>query len=104
MSTFIAMMSYELSKDTEADARKMLRAELVGRRWDDKCKGLPMPAGTVWMRRGAPPGYGVDRLYEDCDTELKEAVAAVQARGLRIALVRGFAFVSGAGTCGLLPR
>jgi len=101
MSTFVATLTYELSADTEADARKLLKAELAARRWEDRQDGQKLPAGTVWMRRGAPAGRTVDHLFDDATQELRDAVAAVAARGPRIALMRAWLHVSGAGTYGL---
>ena len=103
MSTFIATLSYELTPATAPDARKLLRAELVGRRWQDRCEGALMPAGTVWIRRSAEPEHTTDDVHEACGRDLFAAVAAVAATGRSIALVRAFVQVSGAGTYGLVP-
>jgi len=103
MATFIATMSYELSADTAPDARKLLRAELVGRRWQDRREGALMPANTVWIRRSAEPEHTTDDVHEACARDLVAAVAAVAATGRAITLLRGWVQVSGAGTYGLVP-
>ena len=46
---FMVTMVYELHPQTEADAAKLLRAELVGRRWQDRYDGEKMPANTLWI-------------------------------------------------------
>ena len=101
MTTFIATMSYELSADTAPDARKLLRAELVGRRWQDRCEGALMPANTVWIRRSAAPEHTTDDVHEACGRDLVAAAAAVAATGRSITLLRSWVQVSGAGTYGL---
>ncbi|MFO0760185.1 MAG: hypothetical protein U0359_27135 [Byssovorax sp.] len=103
MTVFIATMSYELSPDTPRDAQRLLVAELVGRRWQDKSIGAKMPAGTVWARKSAEPGHTTDDVHEACGRDLFAAVAAVAATGRPIRLVRAWVQVSGAGTYGLLP-
>jgi hypothetical protein len=100
---FIATLSYELTGATDPDARKLLRAELVGRRWQDRFEGAPMPATTVWMRRVAPPEHTTDDVQAACAEDLRSAVAAVAATGRKIGLLRAFVQVSGAGTYGLVP-
>lgn len=97
---FIATLSYELAADTAPEARKLLRAELVGRRWFDLFEGKRMPEGTVWARKTAEPGETVDTLKAASERELRAAVAAVAAKGRAIRLVRGWVQVSGAGTFG----
>src|SRR4051812_35012503 len=54
MRQFIATMSYELHNSTLPDARKLLRAELVGRRWQDRVRGA-CPGGPA---HGPPRGGG----------------------------------------------
>ena len=102
MATFIATMSYELHPSTLPDARKLLRAELVGRRWQDRCKEMPMPAGTVWIKRSTPQEHTTDDVHDACAQDLHAAVAAVAQTGRPIRLVRAFIQVSGAGTYGLV--
>lgn len=96
-------MSYELSPATSDDARKLLRAELVGRRWQDRCKGTPLPSNTLWIRRSAGPDDTTDTLHTLCARELVDAMEAVSRRGLPIAVQRAWIFVSGAGTYGPAP-
>ena len=36
---FVATLTYELDPSTAPDARKLLRAELCGRRWQDRHEG-----------------------------------------------------------------
>jgi hypothetical protein len=101
LATFIATMSYELDPATEPDARKLLRAELVGRRWLDRFEGLPMPAGTVWIKRAASPQESTDDVHTACGKELEQAVLAVARTGRKIGLVRVWIQATGAGTYGL---
>ncbi|MCK6586395.1 MAG: hypothetical protein HUU21_07745 [Polyangiaceae bacterium] len=103
---FIATMSYELHPTTSSDARKLLRAELVGRRWNDRYDSAPLPSNTVWIKRTAGPGENTNHLHAACSSELLAAAAAVARRGLPIRVVRAWIHVSGAGTFGaaLLPR
>jgi len=61
-----------------------------------------MPAGTVWIRRSAPPEHTTDDVHEACARDLHAAVAAVAQMGRPIKLVRAFIQVSGAGTYGLV--
>ncbi|HVY47516.1 MAG TPA: hypothetical protein VHB21_16620 [Minicystis sp.] len=102
MAIFIASMSYELHASTEPDAKKLLRAELAGRRWQERCNGPLMPAQTVWMERKAPDEHTTDDVHEACGRELVAAVAAVARTGRKIVLVRAFVQVAGAGTFGLV--
>lgn len=99
---FTATMSYELHPSTEPDARKLLRAELVGRRWQDRWEGSLMPAGTVWIRRSAEEDQNVDDVHAACGRDLQAAVAAVARTGRPIRLIRAWVQVTGAGTIGLL--
>jgi hypothetical protein len=103
MATFIATMTYELTPATAPDSRKLLRAELVGRRWQDRCEGALMPANTVWIKRAAEPEHTTDDVHEACARDLFSAVAAVAKMGREIAVVRAWVQVSGAGTYGLVP-
>lgn len=99
---FVATLSYELDASTSSDARKLLRAELVGRRYNDRYEGKPMPANCLWIGRNTEPGETVDHLLEKSRAELHAAVAAVARTGLSIRLVRGWVQVTGAGTYGLI--
>lgn len=99
---FIATLTYELDPATSPDARKLVRAQLCGRRWQDRWEGRLMPAGCVWIRRTAGAGETVDDLKLQCERELREAIAAVEATGRTAALRRAWIQVSGAGTWGLL--
>lgn len=103
---FVATMTYELSPSTSNDARKLLRAELVGRRWHDRYDSAPVPANMVWIKRNTGPGETTDHLHTACSRELLDAAAAVARRGLSIHVVRAWVHVSGAGTFGavLIPR
>ena len=106
MSTFIATMVYELHSATDPDARKLLRAELVGRRWYDRQEGVPLPSNALWIRRDAPSEHTTDDVHRACTEDLFRAVAAVSAMGRKIALLRAWVQVSGAGSYGLveLPK
>jgi hypothetical protein len=101
--SFIATMAYELHPQTDADAAKLLRAELVGRRWQDRYEGEKMPANTVWMKRKAEPHHSTDDVQAACAQDLFKAVAAVAGMGRKIMLLRVWVQVTGAGTFGLVP-
>ena len=99
---FIATLSYELHPDTAPDARKLLRAELVGRRWLDRFQEQRMPANTLWIRRSAEERETVDDVQAACAEDLRRAAAAVAAMGRKITVTRAWVQVSGAGTYGLV--
>lgn len=99
---FVATLTYELDPTTEPEARKLLRAEMCGRRWQDRHEGRLMPAGCLWIRRTAPPGETVDDLKRTCERELRDAAAAVVATGRTLRVRRAWVQVAGAGTWGLL--
>lgn len=101
MRSFIATMVYELHPDTPPDARKLLRAQLVGRRWQDRCEGALMPSTAVWIRRSAEDHETTDDLHAACARDLHAAAAAVAATGRPIKVMRVWIQVSGAGTYGL---
>lgn len=99
---FTGTLVYELDPTTSADARKLLRAELVGRRWNDRYEGKRMPDNCLWIRRNLEPGENVDDLAARGRKELHAAVEAVARTGLKIRLVRGWIQITGAGTWGLV--
>lgn len=99
---FFATMVYELSKATEPDAAKLLRAELVGRRWLDRYEGARMPSNAVWMKRSVEPTQSTDDAQAACVTDLRKAVAAVAATGRSITLVRAWVQVTGSGSMGVV--
>jgi hypothetical protein len=101
---FVATLTYELHPQTEPDAAKLLRAELVGLRWEDRFEGERLPANTVWMKRTAEPGQTVDDVHAACGADLHRAVASVTRTGKKIALVRGWVQVAGAGTYGPVQK
>ena len=102
MASFIATLSYELHPRTEPDAAKLLRAELVGRRWQDRFESARMPANTLWIKRSAEAGQSTDDVHAACGADLHKAVLAVQGMGKKIELVRAWVQVTGAGTYGLV--
>lgn len=102
MSTFIATMVYQLHSATEPQAAKLLRAELAGRRWQERQNGVPLPSNAVWIQRSAEPQHTTDDVHKACADDLFKAVAAVLATGRKIALVRAFVQVAGAGTYGVV--
>lgn len=102
--SFYATLVYDLDPETPPDARKLLRAELAGRRWQAKHRGRLTPANAMWMKRSAGPGETTDHLHRACCEELLSAVAAVASRGLPIRLRRAWVHVSGAGTFGPIPE
>jgi hypothetical protein len=104
MRKFIATMSYELSADTSPDARKLLRAELVGRRWKDMVRDRRMPRQTLWIQRSAEDDQTTSDLHDLCADELRAAARAVRASGRSIRVLRAFIQVAGGGTHGLAPE
>lgn len=104
MRTFIATMSYEVSAETPADARKLLRAELVGRRWKDMVRDRRMPRHTVWIQRSADDEQTTSDLHDLCASELRAAARAVAATGRHVRVLRAFIQVAGGGTFGLTPE
>jgi hypothetical protein len=102
MATFFATLVYELDPSTEPEARKLLRAELVGRRWQDRVQGALMPSNAVWIKRSAAEHETTDDVHRACGEDLAKAVAAVAATGRPIAVKRAWVQVAGAGTYGLI--
>jgi len=103
MSGWIATMSYELHPATEPDAARLLRAELVGRRWQDRWRGEKMPASTVWINRSSEPQHTTDDVQAACAEDLYRAVTAVVETGRKLVVLRAWIQVTGAGTFGLVP-
>lgn len=102
MPSFFATLSYELDPLTAPDARKLLKAELAGRRYNDRHHGQLLPVDTVWIRRTSEPSENVDDLMKKCGAELLEALASVRRTGRKIELIRAWIQISGAGTYGLV--
>ena len=100
--SFVATVVYELDPSTSPEAQKLLRAELVGRRYNDRYEGKLLPRNTVWIQRGAAEGEFVDALMDRCAGELRSAVAAVAKMGFPIRLVRGWIHISGGGAWGTI--
>src|SRR5690348_3799611 len=96
--SFIATMAYDLHPQTDPDAAKLLRAELVGRRWLDRCEGEKMPANMVWMKRPWDATQTTDTVQAACAQDLWKAVAAVAAMGRKIMVTRAWVQVTGSGT------
>jgi hypothetical protein len=100
---FTATLVYELHPQTDADTAKLFRAELVGRRWQDRYQGDRMPAHSLWIHRSAEPQHTTDDVHAACAEDVLKAVAAVAAMGRKIALLRAWVQVTGAGSFGLIP-
>ena len=101
MNTFSATMSYELAPTTPPEARKLLRAELVGRKWNDRHKTALMPSSTLWIVRSVSDDETTDAVHAACVRDLREAVAAVVRKGLPIQVVRAWFHISGGGAWSL---
>ncbi len=101
--TFFVSLSYELHPTTPPEARKLLRAELVGRKWNDRHKTALMPSSTVWCTRAVGDDETTDDVHAMCVAELREAARAVARTGRPIAIVRAWLHVSGGGTMSLAP-
>jgi hypothetical protein len=104
MRTFFCTMVYDVSPDTPADARKLLRAELVGRRWHDRVRNRLMPRGGLWIDRKVEDRETTDTVHTGCAQDLKDAAAAVAATGRPIKITRAWIQVAGGGTYGLAPE
>ncbi|HEX5632663.1 MAG TPA: hypothetical protein VFX50_05520 [Gemmatimonadales bacterium] len=104
MRTFYCTMVYDLSADTPPDAQKLLRAELVGRRWHDRVRDRRMPAGGLWIDRKVTDGETTDDVHLSCATDLRDAARAVAATGRPIRVLRAWIQVAGGGTYGLAPE
>lgn len=102
MRSFIVTMSYELHPTTSIEARKLLRAELVGRKWKDRHKTMLMPASTVWSERTAADDETTDDVHARCADDLREAASAVARTGRPIQVVRAWLHISGGGGMGLI--
>lgn len=103
LRTFFCTMSYELHPTTPPEARKLLRAELCGRLWQDRHRTELLPSSTVCIVRPAKDDETTDDLHAQCVAELRDAAAAVARTGRPIRVVRAFVHVSGGGTAGLAP-
>lgn len=101
MRGFVVTMSYELHPTTPTEARKLLRAELVGRKWSDRHKTMLMPASTVWAQRTANDDETTDDVHARCVSDLREAAMAVARTGRPIQIVRAWLHISGGGGVGL---
>jgi hypothetical protein len=99
--TFYVTMSYELSPTTPPEARKLLRAELVGRKWNDRYKAALMPSSTLWIARAMGEDDTTDEVHAACVQDLREAVRAVAQKGLSIQVVRAWLHIAGGGAFGM---
>ncbi len=97
---FTATLVYELHPQTDADAARLFRAELVGRRWQDRFQGDKMPAHSLWIQRGTETN--TDDAHAACAEDVRRAVATVAGMGKKIALLRAWVQVTGSGTFGLV--
>lgn len=104
MRTFFCTMIYDVSPDTPADARKLLRAELVGRRWHDRVRNRLMPRAGVWIDRKVDDKDTTDSVHTKCAQDLKDAAAAVAKTGRTCTIARVWIQVAGGGTYGLVAE
>lgn len=104
MRTFTASMSFELSADTSSQARQLLIAELVGRRWQERIGERRLPRSTLLLRRSLEDQQTTDDLHRLCAVDLRNAARAVVAAGLPLRVLRAFIQVAGAGTYGLAEQ
>lgn len=100
--SFIATLCYELHPGTELEAAQLFRAEMVGRRWQDRHHGEKLPATALWMARSAEAGQTTDDVHAACADDVYKAAATVAAMGRKIAVLRAWIQVTGAGTYGLV--
>jgi hypothetical protein len=101
MRKFTASMSFDLSSDTTPEARQLLIAELVGRRWKDRLKKRRMPLNTLFIQKGIDDDKNTSDLHDMCAEDLRNASRAVAKMGKPIGVLRAFIQVSGGGTYGL---
>lgn len=99
--SFVVTLSYELTPATPPEARKLLRAELVGRRWNDRHKAALMPSSTVWCTRSMGDDDTTDEVHAMCVAELRDAARAVARTGRPIGIVRAWLHISGGGAMSL---
>jgi hypothetical protein len=100
MRKFVCSMSYELHHETGDEARRLVRAELVGRRWLDRVEDRKLPANAVFMVRSAADDETTDDVHGACARDLRAAAEAVRRTGRPIVVVRAWVHVSGSGTYG----
>lgn len=98
---FFVTLAYEVDPKTPVDAQRLLRAELVGRRYFEAHEGKKLPAHCLWAPRSREPGETVDHVSRRCEAELVAAVSAVRKMGFKIRVPRAFIQVTGAGTFGV---
>lgn len=101
MAVFVVTMTYDLSPATPPDARKLLRAELVGRRWRDRHEDRLMPHNAVWIRRTHPDEHTVRDVFAASERDLADAADAVRRTGRELGVKRSWIHVSGGGLFGL---
>lgn len=99
--SFIATISYDVSPQASEQARKLLLAEMVGRRWLQECKGRKLPTNTLWCQRTVKAEATTRTVFHDCTEDLKKAVSAVRRSGREMAVRRVWVQVSGAGSYGV---
>lgn len=98
----MATLTYEVDPSSAPEAVKLLRAELVGRRWHDRSHDERLPFGTLFIRRNATEHEIVDDVHAACAAELRDAVLAVRATGRALSVRRAWIHVSGGGMVGLV--
>jgi hypothetical protein len=99
--SFICSLTYELGGDTSEQAKKLLRAELVGRGYKDRLKERALPRNAVWTLRPLGENETADDLHDKCTRDLRLASMSVRANGHPITILRAWIHVSGGGTYGL---
>ena len=101
MRKFTASMSFDLNADVTPQARKLLLAEMAGRRWQDTWQKRRLPRNTLRIRRSLEHDLNTDDLHRLCAEELRAAARAVQNMGMNLTVSRAYVVVSGSGTSGL---
>ena len=100
MRKFVCSLTYEVHPETAEDSRKLLRAELVGRRWLERVEGKRLPSNALFMVRSAGDDDTTNDVHDACTGDLRAAAESVRKTGRALTVLRGWIHVSGSGTYG----
>lgn len=100
MRKFVCTLAYEVHPGTSDEARRLLRAELVGRRWQERVGDRRLPSTVLFMVRSAVDEHTTNDVHDACAADLRAAAEAVRAMGRELVVTRAWVHVSGGGTYG----